>query len=371
MPNKPLHIISFDNPFPADYGGVIDVFYKLKSLHELGYAIHLHCFYDERNVIFDELKAITEAVYLYKKNRSPIFLFSSIPFGIKSRFHKSLIANIKAVDAPILFEGLQTTMVLHQADFSNKKYLRLHNLESNFYTGMHRSETKWLKKIMYYLEIGKYLKYEKQLHHFDHVFTLSVYENEIVKTWSDAVTYLPVFHGNKVVKELSDFGEFALYHGDLRLPDNKKAVQFLIQVFQKIPNYKLIIASTNGKDFVSSQIQNDKNIEFAFIETEVQLETLLEKAHVNVLLSFQQSGTKLKLINSLFKSRFCLINENMVDDKSILQLCEMASSEKEFIAKINELKNRPYNEYDKRVMITSQVLDDSKNAQRLAAILSA
>ncbi len=262
-------------------------------------------------------------------------------------------------------------MVLHQADFSNKKYLRLHNLESNFYTGMHRSETKWLKKIMYYLEIGKYLKYEKQLHHFDHVFTLSVYENEIVKTWSDAVTYLPVFHGNKVVKELSDFGEFALYHGDLRLPDNKKAVQFLIQVFQKIPNYKLIIASTNGKDFVSSQIQNDKNIEFAFIETEVQLETLLEKAHVNVLLSFQQSGTKLKLINSLFKSRFCLINENMVDDKSILQLCEMASSEKEFIAKINELKNRPYNEYDKRVMITSQVLDDSKNAQRLAAILSA
>ncbi len=26
-----IHLISFDVPFPADYGGVIDVFYKIKA----------------------------------------------------------------------------------------------------------------------------------------------------------------------------------------------------------------------------------------------------------------------------------------------------------------------------------------------------
>jgi len=31
-----LHIISFNIPYPPDYGGVMDVFYKIKALHDLG-----------------------------------------------------------------------------------------------------------------------------------------------------------------------------------------------------------------------------------------------------------------------------------------------------------------------------------------------
>ena len=39
---KHLHIIAFDIPLPANYGGAIDIF-NLKALHEQGvYA--LHCF---------------------------------------------------------------------------------------------------------------------------------------------------------------------------------------------------------------------------------------------------------------------------------------------------------------------------------------
>ena len=30
--NIHLHIVSFNVPLPADYGGIIDVFYRLKSL---------------------------------------------------------------------------------------------------------------------------------------------------------------------------------------------------------------------------------------------------------------------------------------------------------------------------------------------------
>ena len=39
-----LHIVSFDVPFPPNYGGVIDVFYKIKALHKLGVKIILHTF---------------------------------------------------------------------------------------------------------------------------------------------------------------------------------------------------------------------------------------------------------------------------------------------------------------------------------------
>jgi hypothetical protein len=30
-----LHIISFNVPYPTDYGRVIDVFYRLKALHSV------------------------------------------------------------------------------------------------------------------------------------------------------------------------------------------------------------------------------------------------------------------------------------------------------------------------------------------------
>ncbi len=30
MSDKHLHVIAFNVPYPADYGGVIDIFYKIK-----------------------------------------------------------------------------------------------------------------------------------------------------------------------------------------------------------------------------------------------------------------------------------------------------------------------------------------------------
>mgnify|MGYP001008265998 FL=1 len=39
-----LHIVSFDVPYPADYGGVIDVYYKIKALADRGVSIILHCY---------------------------------------------------------------------------------------------------------------------------------------------------------------------------------------------------------------------------------------------------------------------------------------------------------------------------------------
>ena len=42
--DKTLNIVCFDVPFPPNYGGVIDVFYKLKALNKQGLQIILHTF---------------------------------------------------------------------------------------------------------------------------------------------------------------------------------------------------------------------------------------------------------------------------------------------------------------------------------------
>ena len=65
---KELHIISFNYPYPPSYGGIIDVYYKIKALSDLGIKIHLHCFVDKIPVNIDpEVEESTESVFFYEK----------------------------------------------------------------------------------------------------------------------------------------------------------------------------------------------------------------------------------------------------------------------------------------------------------------
>ena len=42
--NKYLNIVSLNVPYPPNYGGVIDIYYKIKALKAVGVKIILHCF---------------------------------------------------------------------------------------------------------------------------------------------------------------------------------------------------------------------------------------------------------------------------------------------------------------------------------------
>jgi hypothetical protein len=90
--DKHLHIISFNVPYPADYGGVVDVFYRLKALHAAGVKIHLHCFSYGR-VEAPELNQFCEEVVYYQRSMSFINQFSGLPFIVKSRSNSELLQN--------------------------------------------------------------------------------------------------------------------------------------------------------------------------------------------------------------------------------------------------------------------------------------
>lgn len=85
------------------------------------------------------------------------------------------------------------------------------------------------------------------------------------------------------------------------------------------------------------------------------------------MLSFQESGTKLKTINSLSKSRHCLINSNMVDDPQIQALCHLANTKEEFVAAIQILRFEEFTTaiQDQRKAVFAHLLSDEKNAQLL------
>lgn len=367
---KEIHIVSFDYPFPADYGGVVDVFSKIKALHGLGIKIHLHCITNRKLKKEDEIHNYIHKLYIYTKKSNSSTFFSLLPVSVSSRFNKELIRNLTKKEIPILFEGLQTTGIINNLNLPKSKlFLRLHNNEKNYYKGISKSENNILKKLIYRLESIKYKRYQKKiLPKFQTVFTLSKTEDKEVKSKFGNSIYTSVFHGNNEVKTFSSKGSYCLYHGDLRISDNIQAVLFLISIFKELPNYKLIIASGRGKEFMESKIKHHSNIKFQFINSNEELNQLLEKAHINTLVSFQKSGTKLKLFNALYNSRFCIINNNITDDENLLKLCTVCKTKEEFKENIVKLFQSEYQETGKRIQTLTEFSDEI-NAKKIVNII--
>lgn len=368
---KPLHIISFDNPYPPKYGGTIEVYYKIKALSELGYKIYLHCFILKDTQIPYELEAIATEVYFYKYSYNPFKLFSKLPFSVVSRDSAALLSNLKKIKAPILFESLKTTLLVKKGSLKDySKILRLHNIEQDYFKGIAYSEINLIKKILYRMESNKFKKYESIISEFDQVLTLSYFEHEHITSLFNNSSYIPVFHGNDKVKQLSGTGGYALYHGDLKTPDNRLAAAAIIAIFKKINDYSLIIASSSNEAYIKRLAGAASNIKFIKLQGFSHLKELLNQAHINIIWSLQRSGTKLKLINALFHSRHCIINDNIIDDAAVAELCERADTEEQLIEAINRLKLSPFNGARQRADVLEYYLNDLHNATLIDKLIS-
>ena len=317
------------------------MFYKIKALSELHADIYLHVF-DYGRGRQTELQNYCKKVFYYDRNSFLKSTFSKIPFAVKSRANKKLIENLDSDDAPILFEGLHTTFPLLVHSFTKKIFIRAHNIEHLYFAGLSKSEKRFDRKLFYKMEARKFRSYEKIFDKAQHVFTISPYEHDYFKKkFGDKAIYTPVFHQNAAVKSLSKKGDYALYHGDLRISDNVKSVEFLIDLFKDL-DYKLMIASSYSNKSVIRKIEMLGHINYIKIEDNENLQKLLHNAHINVLPTFQKTGIKLKLINTLFQGRHLIVTPEMVEDTGLESLCKIASTKEEFKKQVLILSSLDY-----------------------------
>lgn len=368
--NKFLNIVSFDVPYPPKYGGIIDVLYKIKELHNLGIEIHLHTFY-KGEFQQNELLKFCKKVYFYKRNLSVLQVFSPLPYIVKTRDSKKLINHLLANNYPILFEGLHTTFPLLNTDFKTRKIIvRTHNIEHRYYNGLFKSETNIFKKLFFKLEAHKLKKYELILRNANFILSISPIEQDYFLSFHhEKSIYVPAFHGNSNINLKLGKGNYAIYNGDLRVADNLKACEFLITIFSKI-EFPLIISSSFDNRKLLSKIKRYKNIEFIKVHEKKEIEDLLSNAHINLLPTFQNTGIKLKLINALFNSRFCIVNNNMIKNTGLENLCLIANSKIEFTKKINEIINCDFTEdlISDRIKTLSK-FNNTANAKKILELI--
>ncbi len=364
-------MVSFDVPYPPNYGGVIDVYYKIKALHDNGIKVHLHT-YEYGRGKQNKLNEICASVTYYKRSKSPLNLLSRKPFIVKSRSDTKLIKNLKKDTFPILFEGLHTTYPLIDFDFNERIVLiRTHNIEHKYYDGLAKSEESIGRRSFFKQEAKKLLHYQNILQKANYILTISPFEHQYFQNkFGKKAVYIPVFHKNNAILKLSDRGDFALYHGDLRVSDNLKASLFLVDIFKDL-DIELIIASSYTSPIIDEKIKMINTISFHVLKDNSELDQLFKNAHVNVLPTFQKTGIKLKLIHALFQSRFCVVNSAMIEDTGLENLCEVANTVKEFKEKIIDCFNKDFDvtEIKKREKLL-QTFDNLSNAKKIISLIS-
>ena len=176
-----LHIVTLNIPFPPDYGGMIDTYYRIRALHKLGVLIHLHCFEYGRQHS-KELESLCETTSYYPRRSGLLRQFSTTPYIVSSRKSTILLDSLIRNDYPILFDGLHTTFYInHPALLDRKKFVRIHNIEHNYYKSLAKNESNLLKKEYFRLESAKLQHYERVLEKADCIFPISEKEQEYFK----------------------------------------------------------------------------------------------------------------------------------------------------------------------------------------------
>lgn len=370
MSNLHLNIVSFNVPWPPDYGGVMDVFYKIKSLHKAGVKIHLHCFEYGRGTSV-ELAALCEAVYYYPRSAMWKGLLSDKPFIVQSRDSAKLLANLKLNTYPILFEGLHCCYFLNDESLRfRNKLLRMHNNEAEYYLNLGISERKFVKQLYFFAEYRRLIKFERILAYASHVLCISKLETAFYSKRFSNCSYLAAFHGNETVTSKTGKGDYVLYHGNLEVNENKTAALYIINVIFTNLKIPLIIAGNNPDAEIIAAAARLPHVQLIANPTQEKMHALIEAAHINYLPTFQNTGVKLKLLNALFRGRFCLVNSMMVDETGLATACITANDANAVQQQIQQLMQVEFTEQD--IVLRKQnmaIFSDEYEVNKLISLL--
>ena len=357
-----IHVVSFDIPCPVNYGGVIDVFFKLKALVERGFKVHFHCFEYGREHS-ERLESLCFETRYYKRNMSPRNMLSNKPFIVTSRISESLIQDLMQDDYPVILEGLHSCGVLLDPRMKNRKiFVRTHNVEHDYYRYLAKTEKKLSKKLFFKIEAWKLQRFETILAKATGIFAISNKDFEYFKQSYDNVYLIPAYAGFDKVDVLEGQGDYVLYHGKLDISENYNAAEFLIKEVFKGSDIKLKIAGMNPPGYLCKLIENQPNVELIENPDDDALQELIRNAQINILVTAQSTGLKLKLLNALFNGRYCVVNDKMVEGLDINDLCIVANTADEIKTIVSDLMTKPF--VEEQVAIRKSRMDAFYNSAR-------
>ncbi|MDR3269119.1 MAG: glycosyltransferase [Tannerella sp.] len=371
--NMTLHVVSLNIPWPANYGGVIDIYYKLKALHACGVKIILHCFeYGRPHAA--ALEEVCEKVYYYRRHTGLRTNITYLPYNVYSRKDPALIARLLENDHPVLFEGLHSCYYLNDRRLKDRfKIFRECNIEHDYYREIALAENHLLRKWFHYIEAIRFKWFQKNVAYADLTIAVSMTDTEYLRRTfpRSRVEFIPCFHGNERITASPGASDFLLYHGNLSVKENEKAALYLIKkVFGQLP-FRCIIAGMMPSEALLNAARSCPNIRVEANPSVDRIHELIREAQINVLVTFQDTGLKLKLLNSLFAGRHTVVNSLMLAGSGLDCLCHVGDTPGQLLAHCKNLMNVPFDagSIEERIRLLLPAFSDEHQARRLIRLI--
>ena len=324
-------------PFPADYGGAIDMFYRIQALHSLGLNLTIHVFEYGRGKQ-PELEKYGTVKY-YKRTKSIFHLFSKRPFIAQSRMSKELLKELNLDDDPILFEGLHTCGMLEFAAIKHRiTFARMHNVEHEYYRGLTMGSSV-LKRWFFRLEARKLQKYESILSKAKYIFVIKESDTAHFAKYQENTHFLPASIP-PIEGRFAAIKRYGLIHGNLSVSENEQSVYWILNTLQKVmdPTFPIVVAGKNPSKRLET-FCGKMNVQVVANPTEKQLNSLIQEAQIHLLHTNVPSGIKLKLLASIHSAGHVLVNSHLVQGSGLAPFCTVADEPKEYRLHFVGLKN--------------------------------
>ncbi|WP_235918510.1 glycosyltransferase [Sediminibacterium soli] len=336
-------------------------------MQKQGVQIHLHCF-DYGRGKQANLEKYCASVHYYERFTGHTSITNKLPYIVSSRRNESLLARLLQDDHPILMEGIHCTYLLNDPRFIGRKcFVRLHNVEYQYYRELSRNASLSFRKLYYGIESWLLRRYEKKIANKAVFFSV---------TTADAIKYstslhcgdistIPVFLPDWKLVSKEGPGNYCLYQGDLGVDTNEKAAIWLLQkVFSKI-ELPLVIAGKNPSVKLETLVKENPRAVLIGNPSQEQMQTLIADAQIHLLPSYTTTGIKLKLLNALFNGRHCVVTPETVEGTELESTCHIAASANNFAEIIELLYHQRFMEND--ILVRKELLqnrfDNCRNAE--------
>jgi len=291
-----LHLVCLDNPYPPDYGGAIDLYYKWKALQELGLKIAVHIFHkpNQRRAMPD---IPAEKVFFYERNVGLLAFLHPKPYIIRSRISKELLQNLQADDSPILFEGIHVTEWLPFLK-GRKTAMRVHNIESEYYAELAKAEPDFKKRLFFQTESWKLRHWEEQIwRKAKLLLPISQQEHRHLQSLGLPSEWMPAFLPDApVIPSTPTHATFRLlFHANMAVRENLRSAEWLMQnIVPHLPKDTELTIAGKGVDRILSPFANVR-----LIPNPTDMASTIAQADAVVIPTLQASGVKLKVLTSL------------------------------------------------------------------------
>ena len=340
-----LDIISFAVPYPPVYGGAIDSFFRLKAFAELGVEVHLHCFVYGDHRPSPVLEEICTSVSYYHR-RGGISLISKKPFIMASRSSGKLVDVLASGEGAVLFDGMHTCANIGHPDIGHRpKYVRMHNIEWEYYLFLSQTSTTSWKRMHFRRESRKLRRIEQEvLSNTEAVFAISEHDMEYYLGRHPDVHLVMPFHQFEELLVRPGEGDYVLLHGDLSIDDNLASTIRLASLCTSA-GVPVKIAGRSPSRIGLAKLDQLTNIELHLDVSEEDMMVLMRDAHVHIIDASITSGFKLKLISALFTARHVLARKTLVS-KQLRSVVHTFSDSSEIVPLLQAAMTRPVSPRD-------------------------